>query len=184
MLVLDMEFMKFGTFPRKPLLVMNSLPCISRTPTLVVLTVFHLELSPEMWPLLVTEEVSGSVLLLKLTVYVWWYSHPWGSRSGAFSLPPLGGLTGVSGCPCGSLPQSAVATITCVLVHVREVSQEGTDLTGLVRLSSTAVHSGWPQCIWVCRYLVLALGEPALGMFHKVVSIWYAFIILIIYLFV
>lgn len=113
MLVLDMEFMKFGTFPRKPLLVMNSLPCISRTPTLVVLTVFHLELSPEMWPLLVTEEVSGSVLLLKLTVYVWWYSHPWGSRSGAFSLPPLGGLTGVSGCPCGSLPQSAVATITC-----------------------------------------------------------------------
>lgn len=57
MLVPDKELIEFEIFPCEPLLVMNSLSC---TP-LVALTILYLELSPETWSLLVTEEVGGSV---------------------------------------------------------------------------------------------------------------------------
>lgn len=78
--------------------------------------------------------------------------------AGVVSLSPQGGLTGIPGFPHGSLHEPAAAMFHA---GVKCASENA----GSPEAVPTTVHSGWPQGIRVCCCDVLALGEPALGMF-------------------
>lgn len=108
-----------------------------------------------MWPLPVIEEVSGSVLSLELMIMREGSLSAGDNRS---SLSPQGGLTGIPGFPHGSLHEPAAAMFHA---GVKCASENA----GSAEAVPTTVHSGWPQGTRVCCCLVLALGEPAMGMF-------------------
>lgn len=117
-------------------------------------------------------------------MYVWWYSRPWGCRS---ILPASSGWTH----RLIGLPLWFAASVCC-RHHPMCPCTCGRGIPGRHGpqkcWSSKAVLHCWPLWLatvpWVCRPILPAVGEPALGMFHKVLSIWYAFIILFICLFI